>query len=656
MQLTIILTAKIETTGGDYAYLDDQGRYRLKSLFDNADTKTGEASHPVRMLQHLAGANYGMHFPLHAGTEVFVTCLNGNPDRPIILGAAPNAQTRSPVTSANASQHIIRTAAGNELLMDDMADSEKINLHTKDKKNILTLDANSDGHKLALRTEEGLAEFYAKKTMRFESGDTYTLITGNDQTITVENKHSLQTNKKEIAFDAATDIALTAKHNIKLNSEEKDISLTSGQDLIVEVGKGMSVQVMDGNSSYTIQQGSVSIEAAKAITLLSIDGPITIENGGGSVELSDGKLSVMGTTVSVEGDSVAIKGQMAEMTGGGGGGGAVASKAKAAVSTQAAPMMLAAADTGTMSDAGSGYGPVATTANAGMAAPATESSGTTDQFDEQIQFKNAKNTPLTRINYTLRLADGSKISGMTDDQGRTQRISTPSPQTITEATLEPRKLQNCCTTNEQHSAEASEPLMVKIDGVTTNSQEVGSSVQLMQTPEDETRGLTSGEIAMARLIFKDSIDYSKVKVHNGEYLWFGMQDNDTAMTPNGEMYFNPKRFKEDFSITDFGDRLLFMHEMVHIWQYQLGYPVKWRGAVRIGLPYKYTLETDKQLSDYNMEAQGNLLSDYWALKLLQTPPNFWERKHIKDLPLYEKVIRDFIANSASISNLPGGRP
>ena len=294
MQLTIILTAKIETTGGDYAYLDDQGRYRLKSLFDTADTKAGEASHPVRMLQHLSGANYGMHFPLHAGTEVFVTCLNGNPDRPIILGAAPNAQTRSPVTSANASQHIIRTAAGNELLMDDMADSEKINLHTKDKKNILTLDANSDGHKLALRTEEGLAEFYAKKTMRFESGDTYTLITGNDQTITVENKHSLQTNKKEIAFDAATDIALTAKHNIKLNSEEKDISLTSGQDLIVEVGKGMSVQVMDGNSSYTIQQGSVSIEAAKAITLLSIDGPITIENGGGSVELSDGKLSVMG--------------------------------------------------------------------------------------------------------------------------------------------------------------------------------------------------------------------------------------------------------------------------------------------------------------------------------------------------------------------------
>ena len=103
-QVSGVLTARIETTGGDYAYLDDQGRYRLKSLFDNADTKTGEASHPVRMLQHLAGANYGIHFPLHAGTEVLITCLNGDPDRPIILGSVSNPATQSPVTSANASQ------------------------------------------------------------------------------------------------------------------------------------------------------------------------------------------------------------------------------------------------------------------------------------------------------------------------------------------------------------------------------------------------------------------------------------------------------------------------------------------------------------------------------------------------------------------------
>jgi type VI secretion system secreted protein VgrG len=306
-----VVSAKIESTGGDYAYLDDQGRYRLKSLFDTSETKEGEASHAIRMMQVSAGSNYGVHFPLHAGTEVMIICLHGDPDRPIIMGGVSNPATRSPVTSANASEHIIRTFAGNELLMDDLENSEKINLHTKDKKNILTLDANSDGHKVSLRTEEGMAEFYAKKTMSFESGDSYSLISGKDQTITVENKHTLQTNKKEIAFNAGTDITFTAKQNIKLSAEEKNITLTSGQDMIVEAGKNMSVRVMDGNSTMTVDQGQLSIEAAKAITILGQGGgAIKISQGSGTIEISTGgDLTINAGKVEISGSSVSIKGQ-----------------------------------------------------------------------------------------------------------------------------------------------------------------------------------------------------------------------------------------------------------------------------------------------------------------------------------------------------------
>jgi type VI secretion system secreted protein VgrG len=373
------LTARIETTGGDYAYLDDQGRYRLKNLFDTNDTKEGEASHPVRMMQPSAGANYGMHFPLHAGTEVLVACMNGDPDRPVILGAIANPATTSPVTSANASQHTVRTFGGNELTMDDLSDSEKINLHTRDQKNILSLDANSDGHKLALRTEEGLAEFYAKKIMRFESGDTYSVITGNDQTITVENKHSLQTNKKDIAFNAATDIAITAKQNIKLSAENKDLSLTSGQDLIIEAGKEMSVRVSDGDSTYTVEQGSVSIDAAKSITILAESGPLSIEQGGGKIELKDGKLSIQGATVSIEGNSVAVSGQMAQMMGGGGSGAKAASKA------------------------------VASTPSA---------------FDDKyIIINESSGLPLANLEYAMVRQNGDIEHGVTDDAGHTHLLS-----------------------------------------------------------------------------------------------------------------------------------------------------------------------------------------------------------------------------------------
>lgn len=175
-----------------------------------------------------------------------------------------------------------------------------------------------------------------------------------------------------------------------------------------------------------------------------------------------------------------------------------------------------------------------------------------------------------------------------------------------------------------------------------------------RTPEGKARGLTANEIAMARSIFGSSVVYARVKVHNEEYLPFGLQPDDTAMTPNGEMYFNPKRFKEDFALpaSSFSDAHWFMHEMVHVWQHQLGYPVMLRGAIRIGLGYEYTLDAKKQLSDYNMEAQGNLLSDYWAVSQFAKPPELWEPKHRHDLPLYQQVLKRFIAAPGDKHNLP----
>ncbi|MBS0447262.1 MAG: Rhs element Vgr protein [Proteobacteria bacterium] len=156
---------------------------------------------------------------------------------------------------------------------------------------------------------------------------------------------------------------------------------------------------------------------------------------------------------------------------------------------------------------------------------------------------------------------------------------------------------------------------------------------------------------MARQLFGTAVDYGVVKVHNEKYLWFGMQPDDTAITPNGELYFSPKRFREDFSTGSYSDSLWFMHEMVHVWQYQLGYPVKARGAIRIGVDYHYELAPDKQLSDYNMEAQGDLLSDYWALKSYPHPP-LHNNSYRDKLPLYETVLRKFIADPADKGNLP----
>jgi len=99
--------------------IDDQGRYRLVIPYDIGAEAGGRASRWVRRAQPSAGAGYGMHAPLHIGTEVAVVHVNGDPDRPIIVGAVPNAATESPVIAENATQSCLRTGSGGVFEIDD---------------------------------------------------------------------------------------------------------------------------------------------------------------------------------------------------------------------------------------------------------------------------------------------------------------------------------------------------------------------------------------------------------------------------------------------------------------------------------------------------------------------------------------------------------
>jgi type VI secretion system secreted protein VgrG len=99
--------------GGErYAQIDDQGRYIVRFLFDTAMADGRPASRPVRMMQNHAGENYGTHFPLRPGAEVLIAFVNGDLDRPVIVGTIPNPAKPSPVTNTEPGMHRIRTGAG----------------------------------------------------------------------------------------------------------------------------------------------------------------------------------------------------------------------------------------------------------------------------------------------------------------------------------------------------------------------------------------------------------------------------------------------------------------------------------------------------------------------------------------------------------------
>jgi hypothetical protein len=82
--------------------------------------------------------------------------------------------------------------------------------------------------------------------------------------------------------------------------------------------------------------------------------------------------------------------------------------------------------------------------------------------------------------------------------------------------------------------------------------------------------------------------------------------------------------------------------------------VRLRGAVRVNLPYHYDLREGATLADYNMEAQGDLLADYFVLKFLKRPEAMRQRRHAGQLALYEQVLSHFLLDPGSRENLHRG--
>jgi len=139
------ISGMIDAAGsGQYAELDPQGRYKIVFPFDLSGRTGGKASNWVRMAQPYAGSDHGMHFPLHKGTEVLITFIDGDPDRPIIAGAVTNPETPSPVSGANQSMSVLNTAGKNKIAIEDQAGSERILLHSPNQGSFIRIGAPND--------------------------------------------------------------------------------------------------------------------------------------------------------------------------------------------------------------------------------------------------------------------------------------------------------------------------------------------------------------------------------------------------------------------------------------------------------------------------------------------------------------------------------
>ncbi|MEA1649092.1 type VI secretion system tip protein VgrG [Nitrospirillum sp. BR 11164] len=131
-------TAVVVGPKGQEIHTDKHGRVKVQFFWDRRGQSNEASSCWVRVAQGWAGRGFGAQTIPRMGMEVVVAFLEGNPDRPVILGSVPNSETTAPLgLPAQKTQTTFRTASSpggggfNLFTLEDKAGAEEIAFHSQ---------------------------------------------------------------------------------------------------------------------------------------------------------------------------------------------------------------------------------------------------------------------------------------------------------------------------------------------------------------------------------------------------------------------------------------------------------------------------------------------------------------------------------------------
>ncbi|AUX70951.1 vgr related protein [Porphyrobacter sp. HT-58-2] len=133
-------------------------------------------------------------------------------------------------------------------------------------------------------------------------------------------------------------------------------------------------------------------------------------------------------------------------------------------------------------------------------------------------------------------------------------------------------------------------------------------------PVGGERPLTIGEIALARSVFGDAIDYAQVTVKRRKF--FPLHPRGVTMAPMGHLHFHPlaAHYCDDFSDSPLERQAHFIHEMVHVWQTQTR--GRWYLITRRHpfCRYDYALKPGWSLAQYGIEQQAEIVRHAFLMR------------------------------------------
>lgn len=310
------LTARIESREQHdlYAHLDNQGRYRVKLDFSREDAEPGYHYLWIRQAKPYSGDTYGWHMPLTDGTEVGIGYDDGDIDRPYIAHAFHDSEHADVVTRDNRSQNILRTAADNELRMEDQRGGEHIALTTPygatqlNQGHIVDVKNKQRGRGFELRTDEYGVIRVAKGLFITADGQTKAAGEVLDMATALREIEICHRQIKSLAAAAEAAQALEADISsqqamfnqrlrplnalIHVHGPEgvaftsgEHMQLTASQNLAVNAGGDVSSGAT-GNTAILAGEGVGLFAQAGSLTLNASEGPVQIQSQNGAMHIS----------------------------------------------------------------------------------------------------------------------------------------------------------------------------------------------------------------------------------------------------------------------------------------------------------------------------------------------------------------------------------
>ncbi|WP_250528017.1 type VI secretion system Vgr family protein [Caballeronia sp. GAWG2-1] len=340
-----ILPARVDSPGKyKYAYLTEKGEYVVKMPFDLDAWSPGGASRPVRMAKPYSGGDYGHHFPLIDGTEIALDFTAGDPNRPVIIGAMHDSLHPDLVNNLNHTRNLIRTAANNEMRMEDREGLEHIHLTTPLQTSELNLghmvdqDRKERGKGAEVRTDEHVAIRGGKGVLlsaEAQPNATGQQLAMQDADTTLDQAKTLLRSLNDSAAAAKAWLAevdqqrtLVEEKLTKLGkpvlvaTAPDGLGIASGQQLQVASRKQMFVTSGEGIDFGALKRitasagEAISLFAAKlGIRFFAASGKVQIQAQGDAMEL----LALKGMLISSSDADVTITGKRGVTIGDGSG-------------------------------------------------------------------------------------------------------------------------------------------------------------------------------------------------------------------------------------------------------------------------------------------------------------------------------------------------